>query len=1384
MKKLLFIPLIFLFQNLFSQTPVPMASQSGLSYTETFADIANWSNNFTTGVGAAPFKSVSVGGGGAIIPNALKITAATATFVTTSSAGVQRGIGNIVLLSTGASDNTSSTAIDFYADYTGVNAGKLSFDWATVFNSTGTRTGSLKIYTSTDGTNFNELTTAAVTSFVNNVAGGGTISNIDLPSNFNNSSTCIIRFYYHNGVGGTNGSRPKISIDNLTITATATTGVDNTKPTVSTYFPANNAVVSNLSVVPKLTFSESIQKGVGNVTITNITDNTNQVVAISSTDFTVNNADLTFNNQTFVNGKTYAIQMADGSIKDLATNPNTFDGITNNTTWTFSFNANPVAVNDNYLAFTNENLNENLGTNDTDPNNSALTYAVLANPSSGSVVVNSNGTFTYTPPTNFTGTTSFTYTVTNANSYTATGTVNLTIANRSQVIISQIYEGTSINKWVELTNLSNSPINTTSPQLKLALYNSSGDAGNINFNNTTVPTQTVNLNFTIPARSTVYLGNGANSDEIPYITVAQSIQNADGVINFNGNDGIALLDASNNIIDAFGQGINAKDKSYVRKQSVLSGNNKFISADWIEVPLLTVQEADDVNDPNRFGIHIPGNTSPCITPTAAPTNLVFGTAANTSITASFTAAVADEYLVIRSTSSTFTGIPVDGTTYQVNDVLGNGIVVSRGGTTSFTTNNLTNGTTYYFYIYAINSITCNSGPLYYTGSNLTGNQTTTTPPPCATPTTQPSGFTITAFGYNAIQGAFTISSADEYLVVMSTTPTLSSSPTNGTTYFVNDNLGGGTVIKRGSTNTFSKTGLTASTTYYFKVFAINSSCTGGPVYQTINPLEGNQTTSVYDINALNFYYGNLHAHSASSDGNKDNRSKTVTDNFNFAKTADKMDFLGISEHNHTLAGMDISRWQPGINASRAVTDATFLGLYGMEWGTTSSGGHVIVYGIDSLINWENNQFQIYVPKGTYTGNNGLFRIINRHGLNAFAYLAHPVIDDFNNIRTTYDLMADSAIIGSAVESGPANSTTVDYTNPSNSPYGYLSYFKDMLAKGYHLAPMIDHDNHYLTFGKTARSRTAVLSPSLSENDILASIKAMRIYATQDDAAQVKFTINTQPLGSIMTDRNAPNIVVNVLASTTAVTSIKLMYGVPGSGVTATELTSSTTSPLMYTDNALADLSTGYYYADITETDGKRVITAPIWYTRDDNGVLPITLKTFTAKASGNFVALKWVTSSEVNNNFFTIERSADGKNFTKIVQVEGAGNSNKELNYLFNDDKPFKGTNYYRLRQTDFDGKFTYSMIRAATILSGEAKGFNIYPNPAINEVTLALNSEAKDLQLKVISAEGRIVLQGKGNVSQMNQLLNQTISSLNTGIYVIRLNNNTEAYATKLIKN
>lgn len=197
--------------------PIPH-SMSGGVYLEDFADIANWTNNFAGGIGSDPWGSVAVNPTG-IIPDGVKTTTATATFSTGSSGGVQKGTANLVLLSTGITDSNSACAVDLYLDFTGKSAGTLSFDWAAVVNGTGDRASSLRIYTSTDGATWTELVGAAVLNLPNNVAASGSVSVVALPTTLNGSATARIRFYEYNGTGGTTGSRAKIAIDNVAVTA-------------------------------------------------------------------------------------------------------------------------------------------------------------------------------------------------------------------------------------------------------------------------------------------------------------------------------------------------------------------------------------------------------------------------------------------------------------------------------------------------------------------------------------------------------------------------------------------------------------------------------------------------------------------------------------------------------------------------------------------------------------------------------------------------------------------------------------------------------------------------------------------------------------------------------------------------------------------------------------------------------------------------------------------------------------------------------------------------------------------------------------------------------------------------------------------------------------
>lgn len=139
--------------------------------------------------------------------------------------------------------------------------------------------------------------------------------------------------------------------------------------------------------------------------------------------------------------------------------------------------------------------------------------------------------------------------------------------------------------------------------------------------------------------------------------------------------------------------------------------------------------------------------------------------------------------------------------------------------------------------------------------------------------------------------------------------------------------------------------------------------------------------------------------------------------------------------------------------------------------------------------------------------------------------------------------------------------------------------------------------------------------------------------------------------------------------------------------------------------------------------------------------LPVSLTDFTAKKYKDMVRLSWITSSELNNDYFTIERSQDGRSFSEVVKVKGKGTTNNLQQYETIDEQPYKGLSYYRLKQTDFDGSYEYSDLRSVYFnFDGEVV---IYPNPATPDgfyIQLGEESNIEILSVDLYDAAGKSV--------------------------------------------
>lgn len=134
--------------------------------------------------------------------------------------------------------------------------------------------------------------------------------------------------------------------------------------------------------------------------------------------------------------------------------------------------------------------------------------------------------------------------------------------------------------------------------------------------------------------------------------------------------------------------------------------------------------------------------------------------------------------------------------------------------------------------------------------------------------------------------------------------------------------------------------------------------------------------------------------------------------------------------------------------------------------------------------------------------------------------------------------------------------------------------------------------------------------------------------------------------------------------------------------------------------------------------------------------LPVELLRFEAEPAGGKVILKRETATEINNDYFTIERSEDGVAFEALKKEPGAGNSLRNIVYTSYDDAPFLGTSYYRLKQTDFDGTSVYSAIKKVNLVNIVANppSLSLWPNPNNGRgIKVSLNDFAEESEVLVV---------------------------------------------------
>ncbi len=367
------------------------------------------------------------------------------------------------------------------------------------------------------------------------------------------------------------------------------------------------------------------------------------------------------------------------------------------------------------------------------------------------------------------------------------------------------------------------------------------------------------------------------------------------------------------------------------------------------------------------------------------------------------------------------------------------------------------------------------------------------------------------------------------------------------------------------------------------------------------------------------YFANLHSQTNHSDGGGAVSSCSgsqaplaapfgPSDAFAYARNRG-LDVLMASEHNHMYDGSSGTNtsaspatakalYQAGLSAAADFSAANpgFLAVYGMEWGVINNGGHLNIFNSPELLQWEvNSSGQLLGDTLTAkTDYAALYSLMRQRGW--VGQFNHPSTSGqflINGVPLGYSADGDQAMVLCEVLNTSAFSVNTTETETGRS--SYEGACNKALETGFHVAFATNQDNHCANWGASYTNRTGILIPNgtpLTMTSFVDALRARRVFATMDKTSQLVLTANGRIMGERFTNSGPLNLVAN-FASTSGktVNTVAIVEGVPGRNGTVSQLSN--------TANTTVTPSVGehFYYAKLTQNDGKILWSAPIWVTQ-------------------------------------------------------------------------------------------------------------------------------------------------------------------------------------------
>lgn len=697
---------------------------------------------------------------------------------------------------------------------------------------------------------------------------------------------------------------------------------------------------------------------------------------------------------------------------------------------------------------------------------------------------------------------------------------------------------------------------------------------------------------------------------------------------------------------------------------------------------------------------------------------------------------------------------------------------------------------------------------------------------CIAPTNQPTNLILTP-AISSMQVDFTASApaSDGYLIVRSLSPALGATPVDGITYTIGDVFGTGVIAENAVTTTFIDNGLAANTLYYYFVFAYNNiSCSGGPAYQSLNPLSGSATTQAYPpcITPADPPSGLLLVPGGT----------TITGSFTAELSANR--YLVVYSPNATLSFVpnDATTYTAGqmIGPDKIVTytSSTSFVITGLTGLTTY---YVFVFSASAdctgepfyntaSLNGSATTTTGGPPTGYYDAVNGLtcqnlktgLRNIITTGHIALSYgsldnIQMPVVDTIRSDN------GSSSIIWDVYSNNPVGPEPFTY-NSSQNPAGGFCGGSSPSSEG-------SCWNKEHTFPRSWFKLTGSSYQQPTEADLFlvrptdAKINSNRgniPYSTVGSAGYQFPTAGAYPGYPMPPNPILDKIGASNYPGVTTPSAFEPHDGVKGdiargyfyiltryqnelsnwvslnSGTGLSTVADGTTGGGLYPSFQLSYLQMMYTWHNLDPVDIKESNRNDLVYSQQNNrnpyidrpeyvalvwqctGVLPVTIIDFTAQKNSESVYLKWYASYETSFKQYEIERSVNGRYFQKIGEVAGRNLAD----YSFTDyNLPAAGIVYYRLKMVDIDGKYSYSKTVPIRI-SGNFSNALVYPNPASDILNIKLQTPLTESSwLFVTDLSGRILIKQLVSSGQSNISLD--VKKLQPGRYFVRISNPVE---------